>query len=84
MKRTCFALLIFLISSSVNAQQVFMQGWYWDYPKTGNGFSWADTLRLKATALKASGFSHIWFPPHSVASFGNNSNGYDPKDFFYR
>jgi len=75
-----FALLAVLFS--VNAQQVFMQGWYWDYPKTANGFSWADTLRLKATNLKSSGITHVWFPPHSVASFGTNSNGYDPKDLF--
>ncbi|MBK7884175.1 MAG: alpha amylase [Chitinophagaceae bacterium] len=59
-----------------------MQGWYWDYPKTAKGASWADTLRLKAGQLKTSGFTHVWFPPHAVASFGNNSNGYDPKDLF--
>ena len=64
------------------AQQVFMQGWYWDYPKTAGSYSWADTLRLKAANLKSSGFTHIWFPPHAVASFGANSNGYDPKDLF--
>ena len=59
-----------------------MQGWYWDYPKTAGGFSWADTLRIKAASLKAAGITHIWFPPHAVASFGPNSNGYDPKDLF--
>lgn len=64
------------------SQQVFMQGWYWDYPKTANGYSWADTLRLKAASLKQAGITHIWFPPHAVASFGTNSNGYDPKDLF--
>ena len=59
-----------------------MQSWYWDYPKTGSGFSWADTLTAKAAALKQAGVTHIWFPPHTVASFGTNSNGYDPKDLF--
>lgn len=79
---------IYLISSLVllasvsRAQQVMMQGWYWDYPKTAGGYSWADTLRLKAASLKASGITHMWFPPHTVASFGTNSNGYDPKDLF--
>lgn len=62
--------------------QVLMQGWYWDYPKTANGYSWADTLTNKAVALKNAGITHIWFPPHAVASFGTNSNGYDPKDYF--
>ncbi|MFZ1451856.1 MAG: alpha-amylase family glycosyl hydrolase [Ferruginibacter sp.] len=81
--RRCYLTLAFLVVLfSTNAQQVFMQGWYWDYPKTANGFSWADTLRLKAAHLKSSGITHIWFPPHSVASFGTNSNGYDPKDLF--
>lgn len=76
-----FCLLI-LWSVAGNGQQVLMQGWYWDYPKTAAGKSWADTLRLKAAALKQSGFTHIWFPPHAVASFGTSSNGYDPKDLF--
>jgi hypothetical protein len=62
--------------------QVLMQAWYWDYPKTGHGASWADTLINKAAPLKESGFSHIWFPPHAVASFGIKSNGYDPQDLF--
>lgn len=65
-----------------HSQQVMMQGWYWDYPKTAAGKSWADTLRLKAASLKQAGITHIWFPPHTIASFGNNSNGYDPKDLF--
>lgn len=84
MKRICLLLVCntFLFLLSARAQQVFMQGWYWDYPKTANGSSWADTLRLKAASLKSSGFTHVWFPPHSVASFGTNSNGYDPKDLF--
>lgn len=64
------------------SQQVLMQGWYWDYPKTANGHSWADTLRLKAGSLKAAGINHIWFPPHAVANYGNASNGYDPQDLF--
>ncbi|MCX6319984.1 MAG: alpha-amylase family glycosyl hydrolase [Bacteroidetes bacterium] len=74
--------LFFLAGKEIQAQQVFMQGWYWDYPKTAAGKSWADTLRLKAAALKQSGITHIWFPPHAVASFGTTSNGYDPKDLF--
>jgi Alpha amylase, catalytic domain len=74
--------LFLLWGIGVHAQQVFMQGWYWDYPKTAAGKSWADTLRLKAAALKQSGITHIWFPPHAVASFGTSSNGYDPKDLF--
>ena len=65
-----------------NAQQIFMQGWYWNYPKTIEGKSWADTLRLKAASLKNAGITHIWFPPHAAAASGPTSNGYDPKDLF--
>ena len=63
-------------------QQVFMQGWYWDYPKTAAGASWADTLRIKAASLKTAGFTHIWFPPHAVSAAGPLGNGYDAKDLF--
>ncbi|MFN8244649.1 MAG: alpha-amylase domain-containing protein, partial [Ferruginibacter sp.] len=82
MKKWILAAGLFLLAQKGVTQQVFMQGWYWDYPKTAGGFSWADTLRIKAASLKAAGITHIWFPPHAVASFGPNSNGYDPKDLF--
>lgn len=81
-KRLLFSLSFLFLLKPLFSQQVFMQGWYWDYPKTANGYSWADTLRLKAASLKQAGITHIWFPPHAVASFGTNSNGYDPKDLF--
>lgn len=82
MKKSLFVWLLFVFVSESYAQQVMLQGWYWDYPKTARGFSWADTLRLKAPQLGQSGFTHLWFPPHAVASFGPNSNGYDPQDLF--
>ncbi len=63
-----------------HAQQVTMQGWYWDYPKTGQGYNWSDTLRLKAPSLGQAGFTHVWYPP--FAGNGNKSGGYDPKDLF--
>ncbi len=81
---TRFALVVtlMLVFQYCFSQQVMMQGWYWDYPKTATGNSWADTLRIKAASLKQAGFTHIWFPPHAAASSGSNSNGYDPKDLF--
>lgn len=75
-------ILLQSISLASFAQQVLMQGWYWDYPKTINGYSWADTLRLKAASLRQDGITHVWFPPHAAASSGASSNGYDPKDLF--
>jgi alpha-amylase len=81
---TLFLFISFL--TTVSAQDFLMQGWYWDYPKYGcNGYSgdnWAVVLQNKVTELKNAGFTHLWLPPLSRASFGNCSNGYDPKDLY--
>lgn len=83
MKKVLLILLFCLaLNQFLSAQQVLMQGWYWDYPKTADSKSWADTLRLKAAELKQAGITHIWFPPHAVSSSGNSSNGYNPMDLF--
>jgi hypothetical protein len=76
------SLLIFGQINNTLAQQFVMQGWYWDYPKTAGGNSWADTLRLKTSQLSNAGFTHIWIPPHTISASGQWSNGYDPKDLF--
>ncbi|WP_299455211.1 T9SS type A sorting domain-containing protein [uncultured Microscilla sp.] len=68
--------------SWAQAQDIMMQGWYWDYPKTADGYKWTDTLRLKAAELSAAGINYLWIPPHVRASFGNRSNGYDPQDLY--
>ncbi|MFT5764434.1 MAG: hypothetical protein ACI8X3_001865 [Saprospiraceae bacterium] len=65
-----------------SSQDFMLQGWYWDYPKTTGGFNWADTLEDKAIDLGQAGFTYVWLPPLSRASFGSNSNGYDPKDLY--
>ncbi|MBD2756136.1 alpha-amylase family protein [Spirosoma validum] len=62
------------------AQQVLMQGFYYDIPKAQCGASWADTLAAKAAQLATSGFTHIWTPPFQ--GNGPNSGGYDPKDLY--
>lgn len=80
-KLTIFCLFV-VFNLQAQEPQLNMQAWYWDYPKTADGNSWADTLRLQAPELAEAGFTHLWFPPHTVASFGLGSNGYDPKDLF--
>jgi hypothetical protein len=77
-------LLAGALSSAIgaHAQQFMMQAWYWDYPKTAGGYSWADTISLKASALQDANFTHIWVPPHVPGSFGPASNGYDPRDLY--
>lgn len=82
-RKLAIALLLVVIkSNTIIAQDFMMQGWYWDYPKTGAGYNWADTIRTKAAALKNAGFTYVWLPPLSRASFGISSNGYDPKDLY--
>jgi len=66
----------------VQAQNFMMQGWYWDYPKTANGANWADTINNKAAEIGNAGFTHLWLPPLSRASFGSASNGYDVRDLY--
>ena len=78
--RIVIALLFTFISFQSYSQDVLMQGWYWDYPKTIDGNNWADTITSKATDLGDAGITHLWLPPLSRASFGSGSNGYDPKD----
>lgn len=73
-------------SFSLFSQDFMMQGWYWDYPKTGcnsyAGPTHAATLSSQVTALSNGGFTYLWLPPASKASFGDCSNGYDPKDLY--
>jgi len=81
MKLSIITFFLFLSSFSI-AQDVLMQGWYWDYPKTVDGNTWADTMASKAAELGDAGITHLWLPPLSRASFGSGSNGYDPKDLY--
>ena len=82
MKKLCLIIFLLIQTTSVIAQDLMIQGWYWDYPKTCNGGNWSVTLKEKAQELKDAGFSYVWLPPMSRASFGNCSVGYDPKDLY--
>jgi alpha-amylase len=74
--------VLFCTMQSADAQDFVLQGWYWNYPGTADGHVWADTLNAKAQELANAGFTYVWLPPLSRASFGQTSNGYDPKDLF--
>jgi alpha-amylase len=74
-----FSIFFFI---GVKAQEVLLQGWYWDYPKTTENANWADSLWFKAETLNAAGFTYVWLPPLTRSSSGNSSNGYDPKDLY--
>lgn len=86
MYRYLLSLCLGLLPACFFAQDFMMQGWYWDYPKPGcNGYSGqslAAEMAAKAAAQKNAGFTMMWLPPMTKASFGNCSNGYDPKDIY--
>lgn len=82
------ALLLTMLAQLLPAQDVMLQGWYWDYTKPAcngapaNSPTWATTLGSQAATLGNAGFTYVWLPPASRASFGSCSNGYDPKDLY--
>jgi len=86
MYRYLLILMLGLLPVLASAQDFMMQGWYWDYPKPGcnsySGQSLAAEMAAKAAAQKNAGFTMMWLPPMTKASFGNCSNGYDPKDIY--
>lgn len=80
--RTLWTLLLCMLAwMPLQSQDFMLQAWYWDYPKTCNGFNWADTL-LNKVGLISGNFTYVWLPPLSRASSGACSNGYDPKDLY--
>jgi hypothetical protein len=82
MKNLLSSLLLICLMHVCSAQNVMLQGWYWDYPKPHQGASWADTILNKATKLKNAGFTYMWLPGFSRGSSNTYSNGYDPKDYY--
>lgn len=86
MYRYLLILVLGLLPACFFAQDFMMQGWYWDYPKPGCnsylGPSLAAEMAGKAAAQKNAGFTMMWLPPMTNASFGNCSNGYDPRDIY--
>lgn len=77
-----FFLLLLTCQISIAQNDVLLQSWYWDYPKTAAGENWTDSISNQVEELSSRGFTHLWLPPLSRASFGNGSNGYDPKDLY--
>lgn len=82
-------LLFFLLlsSSSSKAQDVIMQGFYWnthpgDVTNTTTGGIWWDTLTTVAPQLAAAGFSTVWTPPPTKSFAGVWDMGYGTYDYF--
>lgn len=90
MKLKEFILLLLLaflaVGTNISAQDFMMQGWYWDYPKKDCPDpatpTWASALQTKVNSIAQGGFTYLWLPPPTNASFGKCSNGYDPRDLY--
>ncbi len=84
MKKLQILFLLIFTNLSLFAQDVMMQGWYWDYFNQNNGgLRWAKHLATKAPDLKKAGFTYLWLPPASRTSTSTDvSNGYNPSDLF--
>ncbi|GAB4496711.1 MAG: hypothetical protein OHK0019_28940 [Saprospiraceae bacterium] len=79
--------ILLLSSSSSKAQDVIMQGFYWnthpgDVTNTTTGGIWWDTLTTVAPQLAAAGFSTVWTPPPTKSFAGIWDMGYGTYDYF--
>jgi len=82
--RSCGLVILAAVSSGqpVQAQEVMLQGWYWDFPTTVSGKTFMAHLGEQAEDLSEVGFTQVWLPPLSKGSGGGFSVGYDVKDYY--
>ena len=71
------ALFGFSITTS-HAQQVVLQGFWWDYWNNNYPNGWANYIADLAPRLKAMGIDAVWLPPNIKNA--NQGNGYSPFD----
>ena len=64
------------------AQDIMLQGWYWNYPQSYGILSYAKHLQAQVPDFKEAGFNYIWLPPLSAAAGGGIDMGYDVKDYY--
>ncbi|WP_310392675.1 alpha-amylase family glycosyl hydrolase [Hymenobacter sp.] len=72
------ALLLGLGTSAARAQQVVLQGFWWDYWNANYPNGWANYIADLAPRLKAMGIDAVWMPP--TVKSPNQGNGYSPFD----
>jgi hypothetical protein len=82
MKKIYILFAVFNIVQSLKAQDIMMEAWYWDYPKTAQGHIWMDTLANKSHLFSKNKFTALWLPPMNLAQGTTSSNGYDAWDLF--
>ena len=80
-------LFLSLLPVSLPAQDVIMQGFYWntnpgDVGNTTTGGVWWDTIRLSAPNLAYAGFKTVWTPPVNKGFAGVYDMGYGIHDYY--
>jgi alpha-amylase len=79
--RLTAALALALLGASnhtAKAQQVVLQGFWWDYWNSNYPNGWANYIADLAPRLKAMGIDAVWMPPNVKGP--NQGNGYSPFD----
>ena len=71
-------LLLSLGNQAARAQQVVLQGFWWDYWNSNYPNGWANYIADLAPRLKAMGIDAVWMPP--TVKNANQGNGYSPFD----
>lgn len=72
------ATLLGISTTAVQAQQVVLQGFWWDYYNNNYPNGWANYIADLAPRLKALGIDAVWMPPNVKGP--NQGNGYSPFD----
>jgi hypothetical protein len=66
--KQALVILVFVCSTlMIQAQDVMMQGFYWDYPTTFGIQTYAKNLQGLIPDMKEAGFTYLWLPPLSRA-----------------
>ncbi|WP_426061332.1 alpha-amylase family glycosyl hydrolase [Hymenobacter sp. B1770] len=72
------AVMLGLSNQAARAQQVVLQGFWWDYWNANYPNGWANYIADLAPRLKSMGIDAVWMPP--TIKNGNQGNGYSPFD----
>jgi alpha-amylase len=72
------AVLVGLSANAAQAQQVVLQGFWWDYWNSNYPNGWANYIADLAPRLKSMGIDAVWMPPNVKGP--NQGNGYSPFD----
>ncbi|HXC07008.1 MAG TPA: alpha-amylase family glycosyl hydrolase [Bacteroidia bacterium] len=78
MFRRLFVIVLMLFSFQGFAQQMVLQGFWWDYWNTNYPNEWSNYLSDLAPRLQQMGISDVWVPPN--IKNGNQGDGYAPFD----